>query len=270
MPIVLWSLSNSPHRVENPVFLGGKQAMGMRAKLRHVSDTDLRSAKKAPEKFYRDLYGLKGKPADKNVLTQSLGNQLGHALKESPLGKEFLELPEVRRVVEATLQSRVPDPADQQVVTEKMLELLPKINFQPDFSAFTQSQHKATKTPKGLNLEKSWHCLQFMLSGKGQERDKDPIEKAILGGTEIADTEGVMDYGPVRYLEPAEVTKTTIALESYPIEQKAREFNPAAAEEAKIYCPDHTPEELIDYFNLLKNYYREAVSKEHAMLSWIE
>jgi hypothetical protein len=244
--------------------------MGMRAKLRHVSITELRAAKKEPGKFYRDLYGLKGKPADRNGMIQSLGAQLGEALKASPVGKEFTELPEARRIAEAKLHGRDPDPADQLVVTKKMMELLPKINFQPDFSGFTQSLPKATKIPEGLELEKSWHCLHFLLSGKVWEAGKDPIEKTILGGAEIPDTQGVMGYGAVRYLEPNEVTKTAVALESYPIEEEARKFSPAVAEKAKIYCSDHGPEELIHYFNLVKTYYREAVSKKHAMLSWIE
>ena len=244
--------------------------MGMRAKLRHISMTELRTAKKAPEKFYRDLYGLEGKPADKNTLMQILGAQFGQALKASPLGKEFTELPEVRRIAEATLQGREPAPADQQIMAKKMLELLPKIGFRPDFNAFMQSRPEATKIPGGLELEKSWHCLHFLLSGKVREAGKDPIEKAILGGAAIADTEGIMGYGPVRYLQPGEVTKITAALESYPIKQKARKFSPAAAEKAHIYCPEHAPEELIYYFNLMKNYYREAVSAKHAMLIWIE
>lgn len=244
--------------------------MGMRAKLRHVSVTELRTAKKEPAKFYRNLYGLSGKPADKNVMLQSLGTQLGQALKTSPLGKDFTELPEARRIAEATLQGRAPDPADQQIVMRKMMELLPKIGFQPDFSAFLQAQPKVTKIPQGLELEKSWHCLHFLLSGKVSETGDEPIEKAILGGAEIADTEGVMGYGPARYLEPGEVKKITAALESYPIEQKASKFSPAAAEAAKIYCPNHSAEGLVHYFNLVKNYYREAVSKKHAMLIWVE
>jgi len=244
--------------------------MGMRAKLRHVSITELRTAKKEPANFYRKRYGLEGKPADKNIMLQSLGAQLGQALKASPLGKEFAKLPEARRIAEATLQGRAPDPADQQIVMKKMMELLPKVGFRPDFSAFLHSQPKVTKIPEGLELEKSWHCLHFLLSGKVWETGEEPIEKAILGGAEIADTDGVMGYGPVRYLEPGEVKKTAAALESYPIEQEASRFSPAAAAKAKIYCPDHSPEELIHYFNLVKNYYREAVSKKDAMLIWIE
>jgi len=241
--------------------------MGMYAKFRHVSATELMAAKKEPAKFYRNLYGLKGKVADRGMLLQSLGHQLGAAIKASPLGKEFTDMPEARRVAEAALHRRAPDPADQQVVTRKIMELLPKIGFRPDFSRFFPT---VTKIPEGLELEKSWHCLHFLFSGNVWETGKVPIEKAILGGAEIPDAEGVMGYGPARYLEHGEVKRIATALERYPIERRALNFDPSAAAAAKIYCPNHSPEELVHYFNLLKSYYREAASKKHAMLLWIE
>jgi len=239
----------------------------MYAKLRHVSVAELKAAKKEPAKFYRNLYGLKGKTVDRSMLLQSLGHQLGAALQASPLGKEFTDMPEARRVAEATLQRGAADPSDQQILTEKMVELLPKIGFRPDFSRFLP---RVTKIPKGLELEKSWHCLHFLFSGKIWETGKAPIEKAILGGTEIPDAERVMGYGPVRYLEHGEVKKISAALGSYPIKRTAPNFDPRAAKAAKIYCPNHSPQELLHYFNLLKSYYREAASKKHAMLLWIE
>jgi len=244
--------------------------MGMRAKLRHVSVVELQAAKKEPAKFYREMYGIKAKGSDKNALMQTLGAQLGQALIASPMGKEFTDLPEAHRVVEAARQGRTPDPTDQQVMLQKMMEILPKVNFRPDVSAFSQALPKMTKIPMGLELEKSWHSLHFLLSGKVWETGDDPIEKAILGGVEISDTESVMGYGPVRYLEPGEVEEITAALESYDIERNALNFSPGAASDADIYCPDHSPEELIHYFTVVKNYYREALLKKHAMLIWIE
>jgi hypothetical protein len=244
--------------------------MGMTGKLRHVSLEELRAAKKEPAAFYRSLYGIEGKPADRSILLRSLGMQLGQALKASPMGKEFMDLPEARRMAEATWRGKAPDPDDQMVAARKMLELIPKIGFRPDFSAYLRSQPRATKIPEGLELEKSWHCLHYLLSGKVWETGERPIEKAILGGIEIPDIERIKDYGPVRYLEPDEIKRTAAALERFPIKQKASKFSAAAAAKAKIYSPNHSPKELIHYFNLVKSYYREAVSKKHAMLMWVE
>lgn len=244
--------------------------MGMYAKLRHVSVTTLRAAKKEPAKFYRELYGLKGKPLDQNAFMQSLAAQLGEALKASPAGREFIDLPECRHVAEAKLRGKTPEPADEKVMAAKIMELLPKINFRPDFSPFLQSVAQKTRLPEGLELEKSWHCLHFLLSGKVENTSGAPIEWAILGGAEIPDPEQVMGYGPARYLEPGEVKKVSTALDSFPIQQKASEFDPATATAAEVYCPDHGAEELVHYFNLVKTYYREAALKRHAMLIWIE
>lgn len=244
--------------------------MGMRAKLRHVSATELEAARKDSAKFYRDLYGVKGEGADRKAMLENIGLQMGQALGSSAMGKEFAELPEARRIAEATKQGKAPDPADQQAVVKKLMELLPKTNFRADFSQVSKSMPKVTKVPKGLELEKSWHCLHFLLSGKVWEAGETPIEQAILGGAEIPDLVGVMGYGPVRFFEPTDVRKIATALETYPIEQKAKAFDQDAAATAKVYCPKHSPEELVYYFNLVKNYYREAVSKGHAMLIWVE
>ncbi|HTQ61704.1 MAG TPA: DUF1877 family protein [Candidatus Solibacter sp.] len=241
--------------------------MGMYAKFRHVSVRELKAAEKEPAKFYRNLYGLEGKPADRSMMLQSLGHQIGAAIKASPLAKEFTDMPEARRLAEATMQGKSPDPSDQEALARKVLELLPAIGFRPNHSKFVP---RATKIPKGLELEKSWHCLHFMLSGKVWKTGKAAIGKAILGGAEIPDVEGVMGYGSVRYLEPGEVKKITVALERYPIERAAARFDPRAASAAKVYCPNHSPEELVYYFNMLTKYYREAASREHAMLLWIE
>lgn len=240
--------------------------MGMRAKLRHVSARQLKAAKTDPAKFYRNLYGIQG-PVDRAMLQESLGQQLGAAIRASPFGKDFADMPEVRRMAEANRQCRAPDPADHKVMAQKMWELLPKIGFRPNLSQFMS---KVTKIPQGLELEKSWHCLHFLFSGKVWETGKAPIEKAILGGTEIPDAEGIMGYGPARYLDNGEVKKIAAALEHYPIDQRARNFDPSAAANAKIYSPNHSAEELVRYFDLLKSYYREAASKKHAMLIWIE
>jgi hypothetical protein len=241
--------------------------MGMHAKFRHVSVSQLKAAKTKPVNFYRSLYGLKTKPVDRSTMLQNLGQQLGAAIKASPLAKEFLGMPEAQRVVQAMSQRKTPGQLDQIVLARKMVELLPRIDFRPNLSQFAP---KVTRTPKALELEKSWQCLHFMLSGKAWKTGKAAIEKAILGGTEIPDTEGVMGYGPVRFLKPGEVKKIATALEEYPIAQAAAKFDPRAASAAKIYCPDHSPNELRRYFRLLAKYYREAASKKHAMLLWIE
>src|SRR5271163_2074263 len=54
---------------------------------------------------------------------------------------------------------------------------------------------------EGLTLEKSWHCLHYLLTGTAWETGT-VLGKTILGGTEIGPD---MGYGPARYLVPNEV-----------------------------------------------------------------
>jgi len=69
------------------------------------------------------------------------------------------------------------------------------------------------------------------------ESDDSVLGKAILGGVEIPDVNGVMGYGPVRYLLPAEVREICAALAEFPIETNAREFDADKADLARVYVP---------------------------------
>jgi hypothetical protein len=59
-----------------------------------------------------------------------------------------------------------------------------------------------------LNLEKSWHVLHYLLTGKA-EKAPPPVGNAILGGQDIG---GDLGYGPARFLTPQQVREVRIAL----------------------------------------------------------
>jgi len=78
-----------------------------------------------------------------------------------------------------------------------------------------------------------------------------------------------MGYGPIRYLTPEEVRQVAEALAEFPIAARASAFDSVAAEEAKVYVPEHDAEELTHHFGLLKDFYRDAANKNNAMLLWV-
>jgi hypothetical protein len=122
-----------------------------------------------------------------------------------------------------------------------------------------------------LQLEKSWHCLRYLFTGKILDPPgPEPLDKSVLGAHEIPDNLKVMGYGAVRCLTPAEVKEVASALERFPIVERAKAFDPALAEQQQVYCPNHSEEELIHYFGLLLAYYDEAAAKNNGMLMWIE
>lgn len=131
----------------------------------------------------------------------------------------------------------------------------------------------AVAGPNGpdLQLEKSWHCLRYIFTGKVLEPPgPEALDRAILGAREIPDEGKVMGYGPVRCLNPEEVKEVSAALCSFPIVEKAKQFDEAAAEARQVYCANHSEDELIHYFGKLLGYYEEAAARDNGMLMWIE
>jgi hypothetical protein len=59
-------------------------------------------------------------------------------------------------------------------------------------------------------------------------------------------------------------------MNDFPIEARAKEYDPQKARTAKVYVPDHGTEELIQYFNWLLEFYGEAARNGEAMLLWVQ
>ncbi|MBV9146199.1 MAG: DUF1877 family protein [Acidobacteria bacterium] len=131
----------------------------------------------------------------------------------------------------------------------------------------------AVAGPNGpdLQLEKSWHCLRYIFTGKVMEPPgMEPLDRSVLGAREIPDQAKIMGYGPVRCLTSAEVKEVAAALCTFPIVAKAKEFNESEAERKQVYCPNHSEDELIHYFGKLLGYYEDAAARGNGMLMWIE
>jgi len=121
---------------------------------------------------------------------------------------------------------------------------------------------------RDLTLEKSWHCLHYLLTGSAGESDS-VLGKAILGGKEIGPDIG---YGPARYLEPNEVELVAKALKKVPKEDLAARFDLKAMKAAKVYaCRDESELELAQhYFAELCTCYEKAAERGDAMLLYID
>jgi hypothetical protein len=121
---------------------------------------------------------------------------------------------------------------------------------------------------KDLCLEKSWHCLHYLLTGSATETDSD-LGQAILGGKEIGPDIG---YGPARYLDPSEVKKVANALKSASKKDLALRFDLSAMKKAEIYaCREESELELAqEYFVRVCKYYEAAALRGDAMLLYLD
>jgi hypothetical protein len=235
--------------------------MGMEGKLRQVSERKLTAYRKDPNKLYSDI-SAKGGPTEGGKLDPMDLSVIQEAMKkfhDSPAGLRFRQ---------CALTRLPPAKEDIEEYQKQLIALMPKL---PRALAEVQADHIGlSQEGRQLSLHKSWHCLHFMFTGKTEESAGTLLGRAILGGTEIPDTNGVMPYGPVRYLAATQVKEVSEALERFPIAEKAAAFSREAAEAAGVYVPDHGAEELTEYFGMLRDFYRDAASKRNAMLLWIK
>lgn len=230
--------------------------MGMEGKLRQVSEFELASYKKNPEKFYSNLFGNHDLRSIK-----SLGelNARLFEVQKSPLGQ---------KIRERALSGLQPLPED---VAEMQRQMQAVMSQHPVAQAQIEAQLPGLhKGGAELSLHKSWHCLHFLLTGKSWEPADPPLGNAIMGGAELPDRQQAMGYGPARYLTPAQVAEVASALATFPVEEKAKAFDPEFAEKQKVYSPHHDEEELVHYFGLLRDFYQGASSKANAVLLWVE
>jgi Domain of unknown function (DUF1877) len=226
--------------------------MGMEGRLRQVSEFELAAYRRNPSKFYLELIN--------DVNTPDL-KALGNALRD------FQNSPMMQNVRERTESGQ---PPDQTEVAELRREIQALLRQHPEAKESLESLTGLSKDGTRLSLYKSWHCLHFLLTGHNAEMPDTPLGIAVMGGTEIPDHQRVMGYGPARYLNPEQVEQIAAALESFPIAERAAAFDSEAADKQQVYSPHHDPEELVHYFGLLRDFYRDTANKRNAIILWIE
>ena len=126
--------------------------------------------------------------------------------------------------------------------------------------------------PNYADVDKAWHCIHFMLTGR-TDRGPELLSSAIFGGDEIGEDVG---YGPARIMDPAEVKKVAVALMSIDDAAFSSRFNPQAMKSADIYLADmclRDGTEALDYllqnFHSLAEFYRAAASRDDGAILWL-
>jgi hypothetical protein len=208
--------------------------MGMRGHIRQITPAELQEFQKNPKSIKKTI---QGKTRKNMVAMMATLDRL------KPMAEE--------------LRARNLSPEEQAKAREEMLKELSAVG-----AGFGIGLNE-----NGLNLEKSWHVLHFLLTGEAEEAQP-PLGNAILGGKEIGDDLG---YGPARFLTPQQVQEVASALASMKKEDLASRFNLDAMIKAQIYpVRDESELELAqEYFEDLSRYYADAAVAGNAMLLYV-
>jgi hypothetical protein len=206
--------------------------------------------------------------------------------------EEFLEEPQ--KAYEHVLCEVIENVASAELAQKMIQELLSTVEsqgFPPEFKSqvqrvaaqttariekysrtkSTQVEEQETRQPrKTFSLEKDWHVVHYALNGTAGGGEG-ALADAVLGGKEIPDVEGVMGYGPLRYLEPERVQSVAHALAAVDPAQLLSRLDHRDAEAKGIYLA-HTLSNPADWsyfpklFEDFRAFYDEAAYHGNAML----
>jgi hypothetical protein len=123
-------------------------------------------------------------------------------------------------------------------------------------------------TEPTLDIDKSWHAIDFMLNGREWEEEP-PLFKVILGGTAIGDDD--LGYGPARYLTPEQVQEVTAALEKISEADFIKKYDPKQMGDIYPHVWGKNDKETLDYlvghYRKMVAFYKDAAQKGNAIIS---
>jgi len=133
-----------------------------------------------------------------------------------------------------------------------------------------------TNNENFLYLDKAWEGMFFIITGQSlaeAEEEEAPLLGILMGPTEI-DPDQDMGYGPATYTTAEQTRVIYNAIKDLTKEELSANYDPNRMEEEGVY-PDiwqndeNALEYPLDYFDDLKNFYKNAVENGEAVVTFL-
>ncbi|MCI7222921.1 YfbM family protein [Fusobacterium sp.] len=160
--------------------------------------------------------------------------------------------------------------ANYQFISDEKLEELKNLDTQDDeFFEIIEEENEEAEIL--LDIDKMWDTLHFVLTGVGSDKpiENNPLSEAIVGVTTI---EGIEEF--VAYTKKGEIAKIIKALNDFDMESAMEKFDMQKCKKADLYPDiwdyedevDEIKEELLDYFENMKDFYNEVLENNGNVL----
>ena len=238
--------------------------MGMVCYLRQISRAESEEIDVNPSKAYEIILGNNTESLTEEQLLRRSENAIAavNALHE----RDALTHERVR---EANAKHK-PVSEDLRAKYEKWLAEY-KALMAP-WSARNKALGKRGEDPDELRIDKSWHGLHFLLTGR-LDGGAPPISRAILGGKVVPDRRGLMGFGPGHKLTPVEVREVSGVLAILNAADLVSRYDADEMRRNEAYAmgvpPDEDREYLSVYYEKVRSFYAEAASKQSGMLIYL-
>ena len=122
-----------------------------------------------------------------------------------------------------------------------------------------------------LDIDKMWDALHFVLTGVSciEPIKNNPLSEAVVG---VFSIDGIEEY--ISYIEKSRMKDIVFALDDFDIEKALKIFSMKECKEAELYPDiwdyeeetDEIKEEIMDYFQNMKDFYKQVLEEDGNVL----
>ena len=122
-----------------------------------------------------------------------------------------------------------------------------------------------------LDIDKMWDALHFVLTGVSciEPIKNNPLSEAVVG---VFSIDGIEEY--ISYIEKSRIKDIVFALDNFDIEKALKIFSMKECKEAELYPniwgyeeeTDEIKEEIMDYFQNMKDFYKQVLEEDGNVL----
>ena len=122
-----------------------------------------------------------------------------------------------------------------------------------------------------LDIDKMWDALHFVLTGVSciEPIKNNPLSEAVVG---VFSIDGIEEY--ISYIEKSRIKDIVFALDNFDIEKALKTFSMKECKEAELYPDiwdyeeetDEIKEEIMGYFQNMKDFYKQVLEEDGNIL----
>ena len=122
-----------------------------------------------------------------------------------------------------------------------------------------------------LDIDKMWDALHFVLTGVScsEPIENNALSEAVVG---VFSIDGIEEY--ISYIEKSRIKDIVFALDDFDIEKALKIFSMKECKEAELYPDiwdyeeetDEIKEEIMDYFQNMKDFYKQVLEEDGNVL----
>lgn len=122
-----------------------------------------------------------------------------------------------------------------------------------------------------LDIDKMWDALHFVLTGVScsEPIENNALSEAVVG---VFSIDGIEEY--ISYIEKSRIKDIVFALDNFDIEKALETFSMKECKEAELYPniwgyeeeTEEIKEEIMDYFQDMKDFYKQVLEEDGNVL----